>query len=310
VSAPAGTRQTVTEENVVATTLDQPTATTGEELVAGSSTAPRARRRGRGRKRLLNAALPVGVFVVLVGIWYAITYLVLDPQRRFLLPPPQQVITDALFDGPTMQKIGDALGRTITVTFVGLAIAIAIGMLWAIAMSQAKPIERSLFPYAVALQCIPILALVPLIGFWFGYGFPSRVIVCVMIALFPVVSNTLFGLQSVDRSQHELFDLHGAGRITRLLKLQLPAAMPAIFAGFRISAGLSVVGAIVGDLFFKQGNPGLGILLDNFRARLQGPQLFLTIIIASALGFAVFLIFGWIGRLAVGRWYDQSRDAG
>jgi NitT/TauT family transport system permease protein len=134
--------------------------------------------------------------------------------------------------------------------------------------------------------------------------------VCVMIALFPVVSNTLFGLQSVERSQHELFDLHGAGRITRLLKLQLPAAMPAIFAGFRISAGLSVVGAIVGDLFFKQGNPGLGILLDNFRARLQGPQLFLTIIIASALGFAVFLIFGWIGRLAVGRWYDQSRDAG
>ena len=103
--------------------------------------------------------------------------------------------------------------------------------------------------------------------------------------------------------------LHGAGRVTRLLKLQLPAAMPAIFAGFRISAGLAVVGAIVGDLFFKQGDPGLGILLDNFRARLQGPELFLTIIIASALGFAVFLVFGWLSKLAVGRWYDQSRDA-
>nr|WP_281372011.1 ABC transporter permease subunit [Modestobacter versicolor] len=182
-------------------------------------------------------------------------------------------------------------------------------MAWAIAMSQARPIERSLFPYAVALQCIPILALVPLIGFWFGYGFPSRVIVCVMIALFPVVSNTLFGLQSVDRGMHELFSLHGANRLTRLVKLQLPAAMPAIFAGFRISAGLSVVGAIVGDLFFKQGDPGLGILLDNFRARLQGPELFLTIIVAAALGFAVFTLFGWLSKLAVGRWYDQSRDA-
>ena len=297
------------EESPVTTTVETAASAPTGSAPTGAGTAPLVRPR-RGRKRLTNALLPTAVFLALIGVWYAITYLVLDPARRFLMPAPHVIVTDALLDGPTMQKIGEALGRTITVTFVGLVIAIVIGMAWAIAMSQAKPVERSLFPYAVALQCVPILALVPLIGFWFGYGFPSRVIVCVMIALFPVVSNTLFGLQSVERAQHELFDLHGAGRITRLLKLQLPAAMPAIFAGFRISAGLSVVGAIVGDLFFKQGQPGLGILLDNFRARLQGPELFLTIIIASALGFAVFLIFGWISRLAVGRWYDQSRDGG
>ena len=154
-------------------------------------------------------------------------------------------------------------------------------------MSQTKVAERSLFPYAVALQCIPILALVPLIGFWFGYDFPARVIVCVLIALFPIVSNTLFGLQSVDRGQHELFTLHGASRLTRLTKLQFPAAMPAIFAGFRISAGLSVVGAIVGDVFFRQGEAGLGILLDNFRSRLQGPELFATIIVAALLGIVI-----------------------
>jgi NitT/TauT family transport system permease protein len=289
-------------------TVDTPPST-GEGVLTGAGAAPLVRRRSRGAQRLTDALLPAAVFLVLLGIWYAITYLVLDPSRRFLMPAPHVIVTDALFDGPTMEKIGEAVGRSIVVTFVGLAIAIVIGMAWAIAMSQAKPVERSLFPYAVALQCIPILALVPLIGFWFGYGFPSRVIVCVMIALFPVVSNTLFGLQSVDRGMHELFDLHGASRLTRLLKLQLPAAMPAIFAGFRISAGLSVVGAIVGDLFFKQGEPGLGILLDNFRARLQGPELFLTILVAAALGFAVFTLFGWLAKLAVGRWYDQARDA-
>jgi NitT/TauT family transport system permease protein len=300
-------RPTGTQETPVTTIVD--TAPTAETVApAGPGTAPLVRRR-RGRTRLANAVLPTAVFLALIGVWYAITYLVLDPSRRFLMPAPHVIVTDALLDGPTMQKISEALGRTITVTFTGLAIAIVLGMLWAIAMSQSKPVERSLFPYAVALQCVPILALVPLIGFWFGYGFPSRVIVCVMISLFPVVSNTLFGLQSVDRSMHELFSLHGAGRVTRLVKLQLPAAMPAIFAGFRISAGLSVVGAIVGDLFFKQGEPGLGIVLDNFRARLQGPELFLTIIIAAALGFAVFLLFGWLAKLAVGRWYDQSRDA-
>jgi NitT/TauT family transport system permease protein len=295
------------EESPVTTTVETAASAPTDTAPTAAGTAPLVRPR-RGRKRLTDALLPTAVFLALIGVWYAITYLVLDPSRRFLMPAPHVIITDALLDGPTMQKIGEALGRTITVTFVGLVIAIVIGMAWAIAMSQAKPVERSLFPYAVALQCVPILALVPLIGFWFGYGFPSRVIVCVMVALFPIVSNTLFGLQSVDRGMHELFSLHGTGRFTRLVKLQLPAAMPAIFAGFRISAGLAVVGAIVGDLFFKQGEPGLGILLDNFRARLQGPELFLTIIVAAALGFAVFLLFGWLSRLAVGRWYDQSRD--
>jgi NitT/TauT family transport system permease protein len=306
VSAPARTR-TQDQEAAVATIAQDAAPAAGTPAAGTGGTAPLVRRRrGAGATRW---AAPLAVLAALIGVWYAITYLVLDPDRRFLMPPPQDVVTEAFLDGPTMEKIGEALGNTVTVTFTGLAIAIVIGMVWAVLMSQAKVAERSLFPYAVALQCIPILALVPLIGFWFGFGFPARVIVCVLISLFPIVSNTLFGLQSVDRGMHELFDLHGASRATRLLKLQLPAAMPAIFAGFRISAGLSVVGAIVGDVFFKQGEAGLGIVLDNFRSRLQGPQLFATILVAAALGFAVFAFFGWLGKLAVGRWYDQSRDA-
>ncbi|MPQ98348.1 ABC transporter permease subunit [Modestobacter sp. I12A-02628] len=288
--------------------MSAPTTTLAAEQAATPGAPPvAARRRGR---RLTDLLLPLGVFAALLGSWYAITYLVLDERRRFILPAPHTILTDALFDQPTMDKLLPALWRTVQVTFTGLAIAIVIGMVWAIAMSQARSVERALFPYAVALQCIPILALVPLIAFWFGYGFNSRVIVCVMISLFPIVSNTLFGMQSVDRSMHELFDLHSASRLTKLRKLQLPAAMPAIFAGFRISAGLSVVGAIVGDLFFKQGQAGLGILLSNYSSRLQGPELFLTIFVAAGLGFAVFAVFGWLGKVAVGRWYDQSRDAG
>jgi NitT/TauT family transport system permease protein len=309
VSALDTGRPSVVEGNSVTTTEQTPDggiAAEGELVAAG--TAPLVRRRRRGG-RVMDVVGPLAVLAVLIGLWYAITYLLLEPGKRFLMPPPQDVITEAFLDGQAMEKIGTALWNTVQVTFTGLAIAIVLGMAWAVAMSQARVAERSLFPYAVALQCIPILALVPLIGFWFGYDFPARVIVCVLISLFPIVSNTLFGLQSVDRAQHELFDLHGAGRLTRLVKLQFPAAMPAIFAGFRISAGLSVVGAIVGDVFFRQGEAGLGIVLDNFRSRLQGPELFATIIVAALLGFATFLVFGWLGKLAVGRWYDTSRDA-
>jgi NitT/TauT family transport system permease protein len=161
-----------------------------------------------------------------------------------------------------------------------------------------------MYPYAVVLQCIPILALVPLIGALFGYDFLSRAIVTVMIALFPMVSNTLFGLQASDKAQRELFQLQGAGRLTRLVKLQIPGALPSIFVGLRTSAGLAVVGAIVGDQFFQRGNPGLGVLIQVTASRLQGPELYATIIIASLLGVVVFLLFGLIGRLAVGRWYD------
>lgn len=294
---------TPSEETAVTSTLESPTA---DAVATGTTPAPVVRRR-RGR-RAMDLALPVVVFAALVGVWYAITYLLLDPGRRFLMPAPHTLVTDALLDPVITDKVWPALGRSIVVTFTGLAIAIVIGTVWAIAMSQSKAIEASLYPYAVALQCIPILALVPLIGFWFDFGFESRVIVCVMISLFPIVSNTLFGIQSVDRGHHELFTLHKAGRMTRLLKLQLPAALPAIFAGFRISAGLSVVGAIVGDLFFKQGEPGLGILLSNFSSRLQGAPLFFTIVVTAALGFAVFFLFGWLSKLVVGSWYDQSRD--
>ena len=274
-------------------------ATPPPSAAAGPGRAARARLRGW--------LPPLAVFAVLIGIWYFISYVVLDAQRRFLMPPPHQVITDALLDPIAMGRMTVALGRSVQVAFTGLGIAIVIGMVWAIGMSQARWAERSLFPYAVVLQCIPILALVPLIGFWFDFGFVSRVIVCVLISLFPIVSNTLFGLQSVDRGHHDLFTLHGASRWTRLRKLELPAALPAIFAGLRISAGLSVIGAIVGDLFFKQGDPGLGILIDNYRARLQSPELFMAIILASLLGVVVFWFFGWLGKRAVGAWYVTER---
>ena len=93
------------------------------------------------------------------------------------------------------------------VYLVGLVIAIVIGVVWAVAMNLAKWVERTTFPYAVILQSIPILAVVPLIGFWFGYDFIARTIVCVLIALFPIVSNTLFGLQSGGRTESILLSM-------------------------------------------------------------------------------------------------------
>jgi NitT/TauT family transport system permease protein len=250
---------------------------------------------------------PFVVFLFVVGVWYFISYQLLKPSRRFLMPPPHRVIDVAFLDDRNRQELLQGLWNSTKVAMVGLAIAIVLGMLFAILMSQAKWIERSLFPYAVVLQTIPILALVPLIGFWFDFNFRSRVIVCVLIAIFPIINNTLFGLLSADQGQHDLFTLHDASRVTRLWRLQLPAGMPAIFAGFRISAGLSVIGAIVGDFFFRQGEPGLGKLIDNYRSRLESEKLFGAIILSSLLGLVVFWVFGLIGNRVVGAWHETGR---
>lgn len=243
-----------------------------------------------------------------IGAWYFVTYVVLDERRRFLLRPPHQVIDKAFLDWDTLNEMLNGLWSSTRVAAIGLIIAILLGFVLATMMSQAKVVERAMFPLLVTLQAIPILAIVPLIVFWFGSGQNARIIVCVIIALFPIIVNTLFGLQSADRAMHDLFTLHHASRVTRLRKLMFPNALPAIFAGLRISAGLCVIGAIVGDFFFARGDVGIGQLIRRYSSRLDGEELLGAVILTSALGVAVFLFFGWLQKLVIGKWYEPGQS--
>jgi NitT/TauT family transport system permease protein len=274
---------------------------------AGASAEASRALRGRRRQAMAQLIAPLVVFALVIGVWLFVSYVLLEPRRRFLMPPPQEVVRVGLLDSRNLTEILGGLWSTTEVAIVGLAVSIAIGTVIPVAMIQARWLEWSLYPWAVVLQTIPILAIVPLIGFWFQFGFSSRVLVCVLIALFPIVTNTLFGLKSADKAQHDLFTLQRANRLQRLLKLQLPGALPAIMSGWRIAAGLSVVGAIVGDFFFRQGDPGIGRLIDDYRARLQSEQLFAAVALSSLLGLVVFWGFGLLGRLLVGSWDESHR---
>jgi NitT/TauT family transport system permease protein len=261
-----------------------------------------------GRRFARNVLPPLALGALLLGIWYFISYVVLDPKRQFLLEPPHKVVQVGFLTWDNLHEMLDGLWSSTKVAIIGLAISIVLGVAIAVLMSQARWIERGVFPYMVMLQAIPILAIVPLISFWFGTGQESRIIVCVIISLFPIIVNTLFGLQSADQGMHDLFTLEHAGRATRLTKLMFPAALPAMFAGLRISAGLSVIGAIVGDFFFGQGEAGIGQLLRKYANRLLGEQLLAAVIISSMLGIAVFLFFGWLQNKAIGRWHNTDRE--
>lgn len=283
-------------------TAEHPQPTAGQARTS-PSLAPR---RSRVREVAWTLIPPFIFFWLVVGSLYLVSYVLLSPRRQFLLPPPHEVVRNGLFDGANLHEQLNALWDTTQVAIVGLGIAFLIGTALAILMSQAKWIERSLYPYVVIVQVTPILALVPLIAIWFGFDFQARVVVVVLIAIFPIVTNTLWGLLTVDSNLHDLFSLHGAGRFKRLVKLQLPHAVPAIFVGLRISAGLSVIGTIVGEFFFRQGTPGLGRLLDLYRARLQTDLLMSTLLFASGLGIAVFVVVGFIGDRMTRKWFEAS----
>ena len=155
-----------------------------------------------------------------------------DGMRRFfdkpgfLLPSLATVFDQGFLDSVVRQQYITGIAWTTFAAVVGLSISIVLGIALAVVMAQARWMERSMYPYLVAAQALPVLAIVPLINSVFGGGMGARIFVCVMISIFPIVTNTLFGLTSVDISMHELFTLRGASRRTRLTKLQFPAALP------------------------------------------------------------------------------------
>ncbi len=263
------------------------------------------------RKHLVSSIVgPLVFLAVFLVLW---EYMHLDGMRRlfdkpgFLLPSSVTVIDQSFLDSIVRQQMITGLAWTTFTALTGLAISVLLGITLAVLMAQARWLERSMYPYLVAAQALPVLAVVPLIGSVFGGGIGARIFVCVMISIFPIVTNTLFGLTSVETSLHELFTLRGVSRSTRLRKLQFPAAMPSIFIGFRISAGLSVIGAIVGEQFFRAGQkPGIGVVIEQFRQKARFPQVYGGLMVAAVLGIAVFFAFGALRKIAIGRWYDES----
>jgi NitT/TauT family transport system permease protein len=287
------------------TTVDVESAVLEDEVAVAASS--RRRRISMGQ-----IVAPIILFALFIGIWYLMhawgLRFFFDKDGHRLLPTPVRVWQDTVMDDVARRRYIEGIKWTSIVAFGGLAITIVIGCSLAVLMSQAKWVESAVYPYLVALQAIPVLAIVPLIYVVFGGGLQPRFFVCIMIAFFPIVTNTLFGLNSADPGQHDLFTLRGASRWTRLIKLQLPSALPNIITGFRISAGLCVIGAVVGEQFFRTGSkPGVGIIIDLYRQKGIYPPLYGGVIIGCLLGIVTFLLFGLLGKLLIGKWYDAGQ---
>lgn len=256
---------------------------------------------------------PVVMLGIFIGIWYLYSTLAFEQtfQRRNALPYPHEVVEDGflpLWD--TRQGTREILGYmwpTVKVTLLGLAISIVIGVFIAVVMNMSKYFERAIFPYAVVAQTVPVLAITPLLTQVFGDRLGVRLAVVFLIAVFPIITNTLFGLQSTERLHHDLFTLNKASRWTRLWKLELPAAIPALMTGIRIASGLAVIGAIVADFFFNQGDKGIGYFIRVTQQKAANrPDMLAGTVTASLFGVVMFLIVGAITARAIRDWHDSA----
>jgi NitT/TauT family transport system permease protein len=251
------------------------------------------------------AALPVlAVAVLSVFGWWLLTATVYAG-KGYLLPSPGEVGAAVLENGATLTL---ATLTTLREASFGYLLAIVLGIALAAVLSQSRLLERSVYPYAVLLQTVPVVAVAPLIVLWFGYNELSVVVISFIMALFPIVNNTLLGLRSTSQTLVELFALHNRSRVTAFWKLRLPSALPSIFAGLRISAGLSVIGAIVGEFIIGSGNSqgGLGVQIVFAQGRMYTALLFGEVIAATLLGFLFFLVVSGVGQLLLKNWHESA----
>ncbi|HIK43969.1 MAG TPA: ABC transporter permease subunit, partial [Leptolyngbyaceae cyanobacterium M65_K2018_010] len=175
----------------------------------------------------------------------------------YLLPGPLLILQTLIQDGPQLLP---AWWMTMKIAVTALVAATLSGLLVAILFAQSKWIERSFFPYAVLLQTTPIVAVAPLIIIWLKNNTFAALVVCAwIVAFFPIVSNTVLGLNSTDPSLVNLFKLNQASRWQTLYYLRLPTSLPYFLAGLRISGGLALIGAVVAEFVAGTGGAQSGL---------------------------------------------------
>jgi NitT/TauT family transport system permease protein len=246
------------------------------------------------------------VALAAITLWFLLSATVYRG-KGYLLPGPQEV---AFAFAENSSAIFWATLTTLKEASLGFSVAIALGVTAAALLSQSRLLERSFYPYAVLLQTVPVVAIAPLIVLWFGYNDLSVVVISLIISLFPIINNTLLGLRSTSRNLVELFAMHRTSRPVQFVKLRLPSALPNIIAGLRISAGLSVIGAIVGEFIIGNGNSqgGLGVQIIFAQGRMYTALLFAEVISATLLGFLFFSLVSSLGHVLLKHWHESAND--
>jgi len=254
------------------------------------------------KRRLIDLLAPIGLILLLLAAWQAAAdwdvlsdLLGIEP---FLIPSPTDVAT-ALADNFSL--LADNAWVTMREVLLGFAVALAIGIAFALLLHLWPLLRRAFYPIIIASQTVPVIVVAPILIVWFGFGIGPKVAIVALICFFPITVNMLDGLGSVDPKQHKLLRSMGAGRAQILTRLEIPASMPYLVSGAKIAIAVAVIGAVFGE--WAGSDEGLGhlMLIDN--AQLEVPRLFAAIFVLSLMATALFGLiavlersFGWWRR--------------
>lgn len=254
-------------------------------------------------ERFVQAAAPVAVGILFLLLWE----MIVDAAgiESYVLPAPSAIFA-ALFENFPM--LMGALWMTLKVTFMAFAISVALGVAASLLFIQSRWIEISLFPYAILLQVTPIVAIAPLIIIWANDTMTALVLCAVIMAVFPVISNTTLGLRSVDPNLLSMFRMYRASRWQELVKLRIPGALPYFFGGLRISSGLALIGAVVAEFVAGTGGAkaGLAYVILQASYSLQIPKMFAALILITVTGILLFALMVWLSDRALRSWHESA----
>ncbi|WP_078393973.1 ABC transporter permease [Shouchella patagoniensis] len=254
-------------------------------------------------KTIKQVLPPIVALVIVVGLWELIVLLAGTPP--YIMPKPSDIVQAAITN---WSNLSSALMTTIVSSVTGFLLSVIIGIGLAVMMASSEWVERSFYPYAVILQTIPVVAVAPIIVIWLGSGMSAIVVIAFLIGFFPMLSNTLIGLNATDRNMQDLFTLYHASKWQLMWKLRFPAALPFVIAGMKISCTLAVVGAIVGEYIAGVGGGagGLGYSITVAASRIQTPYLFALGLSAAMLGIVFFLVVNALSKKLLGSWHDSE----
>jgi NitT/TauT family transport system permease protein len=250
-------------------------------------------------RHLARIALPPAItFLIVVLAWGGAVRAFSVP--AFLVPAPSAVLAAAWVERAALVS---SLLTTARGACLGFLLSVCLGSLVGVLFSLSRWLERGLYPYALFLQTVPIVAVAPLLVLWFGPGLRAVAVSAFIVSVFPIIANTLAGLRSVDPRLADLFRLYDAKLSDTVSKLRLPSAVPSMATGCKVASGLSVIGAIVGEFVagFSEGNAGLGITVLSAYRQLRTDLLFAAVLLASLLGLSLFALVSGLSRLLLRR---------
>ena len=251
-------------------------------------------------KRTLDIVTPVVFVAFLLLVWEIAVRLLNVPP--YILPPPTAMATAVAYNLPILAA---SAWTTLSMALAALVIASLAACAIALALGLSPMAEKAVTPLAVALQVTPIVAIAPLVNIWAGLDHPQRAVIglAALVAFFPIFSGAITGLRSADPDLERLFDLYGAGRAQRLLKLRLPASVPFLLEGHKVAAGLAVIGAVVAEFVSGSGgSQGLAWRLLEAANRLQTAKMFAALLILGLMGVAAHAVFQALETWALRRW--------